>query len=403
MSSELELLRQQVTNLKIENTKLKQIIEEIANLRIENTKLKQIIKQNRTTNIASQSPVSSVLSVTPQMPTLSINSHNNTDSVNLEQTQSTIIANAMELHSSHEVNSNVSERIVSRNEKSNTSNSDIHQESETSTSPIPAKTISSEEKEVVDFLDLKEKERISNLMRARNREKKLLQNNKISHNQDLSSDNNSSEQSNSSCIIKTVTVETEDSIVARNNELTSSEIKISYNQKVEQGLISKLLEFIAEGSHKVARSNDTMIPQNLYSISGKQIFNLFKKNMTYVGDLTIGTTPYLAHLFNKAEKTSRKEKIQWYYYSEEYEKKVKTISLENNISDQMARTQIYDEMSEKILTPEFLEWQAELIDVLMDKICSKLYKRYKNETGLDPWMDSKLSESFEKKTLFVLQ
>ncbi|CAG8837516.1 28661_t:CDS:2, partial [Racocetra persica] len=69
-----------------------------------------------------------------------------------------------------------------------------------------------------------------------------------------------------------------------------------------------------------------------------------EKNMIYVGDLTIGTTPYLAYLFNKAEKTSRKKKLQWYYYSEEYEKKVKTISLENNISDQIARTQIYDEM-----------------------------------------------------------
>ncbi|CAG8840979.1 9070_t:CDS:2, partial [Racocetra persica] len=46
----------------------------------------------------------------------------------------------------------------------------------------------------------------------------------------------------------------------------------------------------------------------------------------------------------EAEKTSRKKKLQWYYYSEEYEKKAKTISLENNISNQMARTQIYDEM-----------------------------------------------------------
>ncbi|CAG8780391.1 35251_t:CDS:2, partial [Racocetra persica] len=57
MSSELELLRQQVTKLETENTKLKQIIEEIANLRIENTRLKQIIKQNRTTNDASQVPI----------------------------------------------------------------------------------------------------------------------------------------------------------------------------------------------------------------------------------------------------------------------------------------------------------------------------------------------------------
>ncbi|CAG8605972.1 4653_t:CDS:2 [Diversispora eburnea] len=46
---------------------------------------------------------------------------------------------------------------------------------------------------------------------------------------------------------------------------------------------------------------------------------------------------------------------------------------------------------------------GKLIGILTDKIRSKLYKRYKNETGLDPWMDSKPSESFEEKTLFVPQ
>src|SRR6185312_858703 len=93
MSSELELLRQRVAKLEVENTKLKQIIEEIANLRIENRKLKQIINQNRTTNNASQSPVSPALSVTPQMPIpSSINGQSDkddsTNSVNLEQAQS---------------------------------------------------------------------------------------------------------------------------------------------------------------------------------------------------------------------------------------------------------------------------------------------------------------------------
>src|SRR4051812_45094160 len=93
MSSELELLRQRVTKLEAENTKLKQIIEEIANLRIENTRLKQIIKRNRTTNDASQSSVSPALSVTPQMPIPSpINGQsdkdNSTNSMNLEQAQS---------------------------------------------------------------------------------------------------------------------------------------------------------------------------------------------------------------------------------------------------------------------------------------------------------------------------
>ncbi|CAG8680362.1 1398_t:CDS:2, partial [Ambispora gerdemannii] len=166
-----------------------------------------------------------------------------------------------------------------------------------SESSIHIKPKSLEDKSVDYFLNLIHKEQISNEIIERKREKKLLRNNETSNNQDLSSDNKLPEQSNSSCVVKTVTVETEDSIVAKNNELTPSEseahcstiIKIPYNQKVERGLISELLEFIAEGSHEMARSNDTMVPQNSHSISGKQIFDLFKKNMAYVGDLTIET------------------------------------------------------------------------------------------------------------------
>ncbi|PKB96599.1 hypothetical protein RhiirA5_434561 [Rhizophagus irregularis] len=78
--------------------------------------------------------------------------------------------------------------------------------------------------------------------------------------------------------------------------------KIPYNQKVEQDLICELLEFI--------RCHDsTSLPNSI-----------------------------------STEKTGQKEKLRWYYYSEEYKKKVVALSSENNISDQMARTQIYDEM-----------------------------------------------------------
>jgi len=45
------------------------------------------------------------------------------------------------------------------------------------------------------------------------------------------------------------------------------------------------------------------------------------------------------------------------------------------------------------LTPEYLDWQGKLIGVLTDKIRSKLYKRYKEETGLDSWIKSENSES----------
>jgi len=44
--------------------------------------------------------------------------------------------------------------------------------------------------------------------------------------------------------------------------------------------------------------------------------------------------------------------------------------------------------SDKILTPEYLDWNAKLSglpSILTDKIRSNLYKKYKKETGCEPW------------------
>src|SRR5205814_7119970 len=49
--------------------------------------------------------------------------------------------------------------------------------------------------------------------------------------------------------------------------------------------------------------------------------------------------------------------------------------------------------TDKILTPEYLDWHAKLTglpSILTDKICSKLYKRYKKETGNEPWQLSEV-------------
>ena len=48
--------------------------------------------------------------------------------------------------------------------------------------------------------------------------------------------------------------------------------------------------------------------------------------------------------------------------------------------------------SAKVLTPEYLDWHAKLSGlprILTDKIRSNLYKRYKKETGNEPWQLSK--------------
>ena len=46
----------------------------------------------------------------------------------------------------------------------------------------------------------------------------------------------------------------------------------------------------------------------------------------------------------------------------------------------------------KILTPKYLDWHAKLTglpSVLTDRIWSSLYKKYKKETGYEPWQLSK--------------
>ena len=52
--------------------------------------------------------------------------------------------------------------------------------------------------------------------------------------------------------------------------------------------------------------------------------------------------------------------------------------------------------SDKILTAEYLDWHTKLIglpSILTDKIRSKLYKRYKKQTGNEPWQLTEVHES----------
>ena len=52
--------------------------------------------------------------------------------------------------------------------------------------------------------------------------------------------------------------------------------------------------------------------------------------------------------------------------------------------------------SVKILTADYLDWHAKLTglpSILTDKIRSKLYKRYKKQTGNEPWQLSKVHAS----------
>ncbi|GES79009.1 hypothetical protein GLOIN_2v1882276 [Rhizophagus clarus] len=159
-----------------------------------------------------------------------------------------------------------------------------------------------EDKEMDVFLDEEHKKRISEEIRQRKREKKLREDDSQEKNLD-----------SEPLIADIFGIDSQDSI-------------ISLNKKDGQDVFLPV--------HHPNHVSHESLPNS--TASSKQI--------PVDSDLAPGSIPHLAHLFDKAEKTGQKEKLRWYYYSEEFEKKAIIIALENNISDQMARTQIYDEM-----------------------------------------------------------
>ncbi|CAJ0913180.1 11272_t:CDS:2, partial [Entrophospora sp. SA101] len=61
--------------------------------------------------------------------------------------------------------------------------------------------------------------------------------------------------------------------------------------------------------------------------------------------------------------------------------------------------------SDKVLTPEYLDWYSKLTDLptmISDKLHSKLYKIYKEKTRLNPWIKSETSESPQSEMLIII-
>ncbi|CAG8627250.1 2375_t:CDS:2, partial [Ambispora gerdemannii] len=161
--------------------------------------------------------------------------------------------------------------IISHNVESNTSNLDIYQEeSETrsfasSVTPTsPAETISLKEKEENEFLDSKHretvrKEIIKNIKKSRDQELLSTPENTIPKISISLNKNVPISEAEKSLLYKDLNIqdtklsssESKSSIIFSSNQkqsAISSKIKISYNQKDEQGLICELSTFINEKS-----------------------------------------------------------------------------------------------------------------------------------------------------------
>src|SRR5436305_12866317 len=338
MSSELEVLKQRITELEAENAELRKENTEIRDLRFKLSMSDAEIAELK---------------------------HRNAETLrsNAEYNERRDAENAKLRARIEEMESEFGDRITKVEQKQtlNEPRGASHNSSNNNSSNFnlvadQVPTVTHHEKPLVDtslpedketdaFLDGEYKKKVSDEIRQRKREKKL---------QGELIPQESSPAINTNCITdlsmtstELVTLQeqvAEESIpkessaesamscelkLSSGNRQDTPPKKIPYNQKVEQDLICELLEFIR--CH-----NSTPL---LNSISSKHI-----PDVQVDADLTPGSILHLAHLFDKAEKTGRKEKLRWYYYSEEYEKKVITLSSENNISKQMARTQIYDEI-----------------------------------------------------------
>src|SRR5207245_1038016 len=103
------------------------------------------------------------------------------------------------------------------------------------------------------------------------------------------------------------------------------------NQIVEQGLIQEL--------HLPTKENDSSIK---ISNSGDKSGNMSSEESMIV---SFGNSAqYLSHLFKTAIKSRQQEILNWYYYSLEFENKVRDIIADDKIKDKTARTMIYKEM-----------------------------------------------------------
>ncbi|PKY46681.1 hypothetical protein RhiirA4_520401 [Rhizophagus irregularis] len=210
---------------------------------------------------------------------------------------------------------------------------------------------------------------------------------------------------------------------------------VDTSQIIEQGLIHELIQNQCE----VSCQNGSTLLNN----------EINKSCIQDMENLTPGSAEGLSYLFDKAVKKGQEEILCWYYYSLEFENRIKVNTLAKSLtscpsaSEAQAEAQVrqgldpaktldeypnlYREFSsenfdyygitneklcplcklehgdeesiegniksDKILTPEYLDWHAKLSglpSILTDKIHSNLCKRYKKETGNEPWQASRV-------------
>ncbi|CAJ0834589.1 1954_t:CDS:2, partial [Entrophospora sp. SA101] len=200
-------------------------------------------------------------------------------------------------------------------------------------SPIPAETISLEEKEENEFLNLQYKDRINESITT------------------------------TSSVPLVHTSNSEDKISEKVKSLPEEEVSISQPKTLPEKQNNPTHLMTAPG-----KDNHISFRRKVLDQYPDIFYEFNDENIDYYGIGDDASCP-LCKLDHDGE-----EGIKGEYKDETYYIKSK---------------------SDKVLAPEYLNWYSKLTDLpttISDKLRSKLYKIYKKKTGLDPWIMSETPE-----------
>ncbi|RHZ90061.1 hypothetical protein Glove_8g5 [Diversispora epigaea] len=270
MQSELDLLKQENVRLVARITELEQIAKEKNKLEVRIMELEQTTK-SITNDLKS-----------PEYSTPLPNS--NGENVQIKDSSTRHEANHQSMTSTDLVTSDTSEQVVNTISDTSYFNETCFRKSK-----------SLGDKEIDVFLDSENKKRVSNEIRQRNKEKKLLHSNEVSISQD-----------------QDLSLVDQDTSTESEKTITSSSL---YDQIVE-GLIQ---EITCNQEQSIVSSEI-----NPSSNNGKIDFTEISKSC--IQDMDPGSLQSLSDLFDKAIKSGQKQILCWYYYSLEFENKVKSLT-----------------------------------------------------------------------------
>ncbi len=322
MQSELDSLKQRVIELLVENAEIK---AENAEVKAENAKLRQAMEENEARFVKLEQSDKEKAELIAEL---------NCDVGKIKQEQIAINVSVQDGTSVVKSPTRSELQVTSQSsisppiEGNSENSSDVTQPTHTGSKLL-------EDKQTDEFLISVSKKEVSDMMRQRNREKKLLRGSThSSQDQDEPSisQNNSSMSLEDSAETETNTSSSQSSIKlsvcgAGETQVLPKDTKVSHDYIVAQ-------DFIQEVSSELIDEDDIQI------IDG---------NQELTTDMTIEVE--LAHLFlevsiegKNTTQAKQKEISCRYSYGKKFEKGVQEIIAKDNVSDQTARKQLFQDI-----------------------------------------------------------